>query len=161
MSLETHPDLPSGAYPCFLAAKTQEIHGVLQDEDVTEEKPWKFISVQGVKDDMMKRAAVCDFSPFKDLVNKYEGEEILVVYDFEFAFGQNFYICLTTSAKDKILENFQPKEEETAKPKKSQKEGSEGGDEDAESSDGMSEFEGKTFVYQPPKPQEWISKENF
>lgn len=33
----------------------------------------------------------------------YEGDELLVVYDPPFKFGQNFYLCLTEEAKDRHL----------------------------------------------------------
>ena len=33
----------------------------------------------------------------------YPGEELLLVYDYEFKYGQNFYLCLTEEAKERIL----------------------------------------------------------
>ena len=33
----------------------------------------------------------------------YPGEELLLVYDYEFKYGQNFYLCLTEEAKEQIL----------------------------------------------------------
>ena len=33
----------------------------------------------------------------------YPGDEILIVYDYEFKFGQNFYVALTEEAKELIL----------------------------------------------------------
>ena len=40
----------------------------------------------------------CEFVP-----QKYPGEELLLVYDYEFKYGQNFYLCLTEEAKERIL----------------------------------------------------------
>lgn len=33
----------------------------------------------------------------------YPAEEILICYDSEFKYGQNFYMALTEEAKDKLL----------------------------------------------------------
>merc|ERR1712139_660403 len=118
MGLETHPDLPKGAYPCFLSGKTQEICGVVQDEDVTEEVPYKAVPIEDIKQDIFKRAAVCDFSPFKDLINSYKGDTILVVYDVEFAFGRNFYVALTPDAAEEVMKQFVKEEEKPAKKEK-------------------------------------------
>ena len=37
------------------------------------------------------------------LFQNYPTDEILVVYDSEFKYGQNFYVALTEEAKEKIL----------------------------------------------------------
>ena len=36
-------------------------------------------------------------------MQNYPGDELLLVYDYDFRFGENFYICLTEEAKDWIL----------------------------------------------------------
>ncbi len=33
----------------------------------------------------------------------YPGEELLIVYDHDFQYGENFYICITEEAKERIL----------------------------------------------------------
>ena len=33
----------------------------------------------------------------------YPGEEILVVYDYDFRYGENFYVCVTEEAKELVL----------------------------------------------------------
>ena len=39
---------------------------------------------------------------FVDLQD-YPGEELLLVYDYDFRYGENFYVCLTEEAKDWVL----------------------------------------------------------
>merc|ERR1739848_340133 len=96
-----------------------------------------------------------------DLINNYPGDTILVIYDVEFAFGQNFYIALTEEAKNAVLAKLKPAEEEKpAKKKKEKKEGEEGeadttGVEEEEESESEDEFAGQTFEYKPPEPKEW------
>ena len=33
----------------------------------------------------------------------YPGDEILLVYDYDFKYGENFYVCVTEEAKELIL----------------------------------------------------------
>lgn len=37
------------------------------------------------------------------IVQDYPTDEILVVYDYDFKYGQNFYCAITEEAKEKIL----------------------------------------------------------
>ena len=155
-----HPDLPKGAFTLFLSGKTQEICGVVQDEDVTEEVPYKMVAVETIKQDMFKRAAVCDFSAFKDKINSYPEEEILIVFDADFEYGNNFYFAATVEARDEIMKKFQPSEEGgDKKPKKEKKEkveGDEGVDVQEESEEeSEDEFAGQVFEYKPPEAKIW------
>ncbi|KAL5022553.1 hypothetical protein ScPMuIL_001708 [Solemya velum] len=70
---------------------------------------------------------------------EYSGDEILVVYDYEFKFGQNFYIALTEEAKEKILHP----------PTKEGEEGEEGA--------AAEEEEDIVYTYIPPQAKEWVS----
>ena len=36
-------------------------------------------------------------------MQEYPGDEFLIMYDYNFKFGQNFYIYLTEEAKEKAL----------------------------------------------------------
>ena len=73
------------------------------DVDVTEEQPDQLISKKTILNDIFNRAAVSDFQPLKKQIESYRGEELLLVYDIDFKFGQNFVICLAVSAKESIL----------------------------------------------------------
>ena len=39
------------------------------------------------------------FYPFKRLIEEYPEEEILVVYDYEFQYDKNFFLCLDPDLK--------------------------------------------------------------
>ncbi|XP_075240276.1 uncharacterized protein LOC142335833 [Convolutriloba macropyga] len=97
---ETPPD---DLKPLFLSAPTQGIFTCVTDKDVTVEEPFKLISKQSIIDDMMKRAAVSDFSVMKQTIQAYPGENLLIAYDPYFKFGENFYLALTEEAKERIL----------------------------------------------------------
>lgn len=130
--------LLEGCFPLFMTSKTQEIFHCVCDNDVTEENPFKIITKQEILDDLRNRAAVCDFHPFKQQIIDYAFDEILVVYDYEFKWGQNFYICLSEDSKELILN-----------PPEEGKEGVEG--------EGEAEEE-VVYKYIPPEPKDWISQ---
>ncbi|KAK2179552.1 hypothetical protein NP493_483g01017 [Ridgeia piscesae] len=77
--------------------------GCVPYEDVTEESPFKLLKKEDILADMYNRAAISDFSPMKEVFNAYPGEEMLICYDAEYKFGQNFYIATTEEAKEKLL----------------------------------------------------------
>uniref|UniRef100_A0A8C5CZW5 Dynein axonemal intermediate chain 3 n=1 Tax=Gadus morhua TaxID=8049 RepID=A0A8C5CZW5_GADMO len=86
-------------YPILLS----ELFGCRADEDLTEASPYKLLNKEDVVQDMKTRAAVSDFSPVKQFVLDYPDDEILLVFDREFTYGQSFYLALTPEAKERIL----------------------------------------------------------
>ncbi|XP_064003990.1 dynein axonemal intermediate chain 3 [Pogoniulus pusillus] len=109
-----HPEI----FPLVFTTKTQEIFSCRVDEDVTEENCFKLIKKEDIIQDLNTRAAVSDFHPVKKVVLKYPGEELLVVFDAKFQFGQNFYLVASEEAKENLLKSQPPetteeKEEET------------------------------------------------
>lgn len=36
-------------------------------------------------------------------LQKYPGEKLLLVYDYDFKYGENFYLCITEEAKELVL----------------------------------------------------------
>ena len=83
---------------------------------MTEEAPYKLINKQVFLDDVQKRAAVSDFSPFKKELGDAELDDILVVYDFDFLYGQNFFLIVTEAAKISYLFPYGPPEDPNALP---------------------------------------------
>ncbi|KAK0131724.1 WD repeat-containing protein 63 [Merluccius polli] len=106
---EAHPD---DIFPLVLTSATQELFGCRADEDLTEDKPHKLLNKGDMVQDMKTRAAVSDFSPVKQLVLDYPEDEILLVFDREFTYGQSFYLALTPEAKERILNPPQTEDEE-------------------------------------------------
>ncbi|KAJ3599275.1 hypothetical protein NHX12_033238, partial [Muraenolepis orangiensis] len=99
---------PDGIVPLVLTSATQELFGCRADEDLTEDRPHKLLSREEVVRDMKTRAAVSDFSPVKQQVLDYPEDEILLVFDREFTYGQSFYLVLTPDAKQRILHSPEP-----------------------------------------------------
>ncbi|KAM4549120.1 dynein axonemal intermediate chain 3 [Odontesthes bonariensis] len=101
-----HPDIS----PLVLTSATQELFGCRADVDVTKENPYKLLKKDDIIQDIKTRALMSDFSPVKQIVMDYPEEEILLVFDRDFTYGQSFYFVLTPELKSKLL---QPPEPET------------------------------------------------
>ncbi|NWX29707.1 WDR63 protein, partial [Notiomystis cincta] len=102
-----HPEI----FPLLLTAKTQEIFNCQPDEDVTEEDCFRCIKKEDIIKDLKSRANTSDFHPLKKVILDYPGEEILVVFDPKFQYGQNFYIVASEEAKENLLKSSATAEE--------------------------------------------------
>ncbi|NWS04714.1 WDR63 protein, partial [Motacilla alba] len=102
-----HPEI----FPLLLTAKTQEIFNCRADEDVTEENYFKCIKKEDIIQDLKTRAKSSDFHPFKKVILEYPGEELLVVFDPSFQYGENFYIVASEEAKENFLKSLAAAEE--------------------------------------------------
>ncbi|NXQ63052.1 WDR63 protein, partial [Anthoscopus minutus] len=94
-----HPEI----FPLLLTEKTQEIFNWEPDEDVTEKNCFKCIQKEDIIQDLKTRAKTSDFHPFKKVILEYPGEEILVVFDPDFQYGQKFYIVASEEAKENFI----------------------------------------------------------
>ncbi|NWS50995.1 WDR63 protein, partial [Chunga burmeisteri] len=130
-----HPEI----FPLGFTTKTQEIFNCRVDEDVTEGNCFKLIKKEDIIQDLNTRATISDFHPVKKVVLEYPGEELLVVFDAKFQYGQNFYLVGSEEAK----ENLQ-KPPETAEEKEEEKE--ENREEALE-----------VHPYKPPVHKPWVS----
>ncbi|NWY31801.1 WDR63 protein, partial [Pheucticus melanocephalus] len=102
-----HPEI----FPLLLTEKTQEIFNCRPDEDVTEENNFKCIKKEDIIQDLKTRAKSSDFLPFKKVILEYPGEELLVVFDPSFQYGENFYIVASEEAKENFLKSLEAAEE--------------------------------------------------
>ncbi|XP_059710127.1 dynein axonemal intermediate chain 3 isoform X1 [Haemorhous mexicanus] len=102
-----HPEI----FPLVLTAKTQEIFNCRPDEDVTVENNFKCIKKEDIIQDLKTRAKSSDFFPFKNVILEYPGEELLVVFDPSFQYGENFYIVASEEAKENFLKSLAAAEE--------------------------------------------------
>ncbi|KAK1803769.1 hypothetical protein P4O66_020792, partial [Electrophorus voltai] len=128
-----HPDY---IFPLVLTSATQELFGCRADVDVTGDEPHKLLRKEDILRDMKNRAAVSDFSPLKQAVLDYPEEELLLVFDQDFTYGQSFYLVLTAGAKEDILRPPPGVEEE---------------EEEEEEGDELLE------VQKTPEPKPWLS----
>lgn len=85
----------------FFSAKSQQMYGAVAGEDLTTD-PWnpsKYVNKNQILEECRKSGAISDWFPFKDLVGKFPGDDILLVWDEDFEFGEEFYFCSTKAAE--------------------------------------------------------------
>nr|XP_021149872.1 WD repeat-containing protein 63 isoform X2 [Columba livia] len=133
-----HPEI----FPLVFTTKTQEIFNCRADEDVTEENCFKLIKKEDIIQDLKTRATVSDFHPVKKVILEYPGEELLVVFDAKFQYGQNFYLVASEEAKENLL-----KPPETVEEKK----------DDDEKEEESEEETLEVQPYKPPVHKPWVS----
>ncbi|XP_066181241.1 dynein axonemal intermediate chain 3 isoform X2 [Sylvia atricapilla] len=102
-----HPEI----FPLLLTESTQEIFNCRPDEDVTEENCFKCIKKEDIIQDLKTRAKTSDFHPLKKVILEYPGEELLLVFDPNFEYGQDFYIVSSEEAKENFLKSLATTEE--------------------------------------------------
>ncbi|NXE06677.1 WDR63 protein, partial [Lophotis ruficrista] len=129
-----HPEI----FPLVFTTKTQEIFNCRVDEDVTEENCFKLIKKEDIIQDLKTRAAVSDFHPVRKVILEYPGEELLLVFDAKFQYGQNFYLVASEEAKENLLKPPETAEEE---------------EKEEENTEGTLEI----HPYKPPVPKPWVS----
>ncbi|KAJ3141403.1 WD repeat-containing protein 63 [Physocladia obscura] len=92
-----------GIIPLFLTSMTQDIFKIKSGEDVTAEKPIKIIPKVDLLADIMARRAISDFQPALAKIQEYPGEELMVYFDVEYKYGQNFFLVINPDVVDLIL----------------------------------------------------------
>jgi hypothetical protein len=88
----------TGIAPLFLTSQTQSLFKVVIGSDVTVESLYRIIPKADYISDMQTRLAISDFTPFKKEILEYPGEELLLHYDPDYKYGQNFFLCITLEA---------------------------------------------------------------
>ena len=95
---------PPGLYRMFLTGATQNAFSIVGEEDITQEDNIKTINKQAILEDIYKKNVGSDFSPVRKLVEDYPEEDILIIYDYDFQYDKNYYLCLDLDLKDIILD---------------------------------------------------------
>ncbi|CAH8834018.1 unnamed protein product [Trichobilharzia szidati] len=103
LNIFTENKLLPDCFPIFLSKPTQQIFNIVTDEQITKQSPTILISKLDILKDLQLRAAVSDFSVQKAAIQNYPGTDILLIYDADYQFGQNFIIVLSEDSKTLIL----------------------------------------------------------
>ncbi|XP_078417930.1 dynein axonemal intermediate chain 3 [Cetorhinus maximus] len=97
--------------PLVLTSKSREIFQCVIDQDVTEEQPYKLIKREDIISDIKARGGTSDFYPFKQQILEHSTEDFLIVFDKDFKYGQSFYMVLSETMKDAILQSLEQKQD--------------------------------------------------
>lgn len=90
---------PPGLYRLFISSSAQTLLNIRADEDITQEDNIKTVPKQSLLDEINKKMATSDFYPFRRLIEEYPEDDITVVYDYEFQYDKNFFLCLDLDLK--------------------------------------------------------------
>ncbi|KAF7231836.1 WD repeat containing protein 63 [Paragonimus skrjabini miyazakii] len=138
--------LPEGCVPIFLSKPTQQIFNIVADEQITQSKPTALVQKTDLLKDIQLRAAVSDFSVQKTAINDYPGTEILIMYDAEYKFGENYILVLSENSKQAILNPAEEKSEEQTEV-----------EDEEEDEDTIEEESDSVTVFRPPVRRPWIN----
>eukprot|EP00041_Stephanoeca_diplocostata_P029301 m.862508 g.862508 ORF g.862508 m.862508 type:complete len:987 (-) comp23535_c0_seq1:54-3014(-) len=141
----------------FMTGATQAIFACEADKDVTPENPQKLVTLEAVKADMKQRAAVSDFSVYKKEWNEYQGEEVLVVLDPDFVYGENYFTFTTQDDMNQWLMNQRIAAAEAKKAKKKKSRSGDGTAEDDDDSEDETSEDEETTEIKPQRPEHWTS----
>ena len=94
---------PPGLYRLFISTSAQQALNIRSDEDITQEDNIKPVAKQLLLDDITKKMATSDFYPFRKHIEEYPEEEIIIIYDYEFQYDKNFFLCFDLDLKSIIL----------------------------------------------------------
>ena len=94
---------PPGLYRLFLTGATQTAFNIRSEEDIHQEDNIRTIMKAQILEDIYRKNIGSDFSPVRKQIEEYPEEEILVIYDYDFQFDKNYYLCLDLDLKEIIL----------------------------------------------------------
>jgi hypothetical protein len=108
-----NPNLPSNTYyqerqlegiiPLFLTSQSQSIVKCVIGEDVTTDRMFRMIPKADLMADMATRLAISDFTPAKPEILAYPRESMMLHYDPEYKYTQNFFLVVSPDTVDSIL----------------------------------------------------------
>jgi len=148
-------EVPTGLFPLFLTGDTQKDYEI---DDVSVDYPIKWVPKDKFLKEIQFKGAISDMFVVKKYIEKYKGDELLVHYDDDEIFGQNFFICITPEEAAVWVAKQEARAEELAKKKPKKKaddaggEGGEGGDAGEDEDDYVEE------EYVPPVSKPWESQ---
>ena len=87
--------VPDGVFPLFLTMTTQEHYGV---HVCTLEDQYRWVPKQTFIDEIKFKGAISDMYVIKKEIEKYKGDELMIHFDDDEIFGQNFFVCVKPDA---------------------------------------------------------------
>ncbi|KAJ3305744.1 WD repeat-containing protein 63 [Kappamyces sp. JEL0829] len=102
----------TGIFPLFLTTASQAIAKVTIDVDVSEERMFRMVPKSDLMQDMATRLAISDFTPAKAQILAYPREELMLHYDPEYRYTQNFFLVIDAATVDSIVNPPEEKNDE-------------------------------------------------
>lgn len=93
----------TGIYPLFLTSQSQGLMKATIDKDLTPAKMFRMIPKSDLIQDMATRLAISDFTPAKAFILAYPRDELMLHYDPEYKYTQNFFLVVDAATVDMIM----------------------------------------------------------
>jgi hypothetical protein len=93
----------SGIFPMFLSTQSQNIAKCVIEQDVSLDKMFRMVPKSDLMQDMATRLAISDFTPAKQYILDYPDESMMLHYDPEYKYGQNFFLVISAETAESIL----------------------------------------------------------
>ncbi|KAK4472291.1 hypothetical protein MN116_003558 [Schistosoma mekongi] len=100
-------ELMPNCKPIFLSKSTQKLFNIIADEEITKESSIILLNKLDILKDIQLRASISDFSIEKNAIKNYPNSQILLIYDSDYKFNQNFIIVLSEEIKLQILNSIE------------------------------------------------------
>ncbi|GLV45355.1 missing minor mitochondria [Carabus blaptoides fortunei] len=105
-------DIP-GVTRVVLSPITQKAIGCVIGENVTSENPWIYVKKEKLEDNLDINEDTSEFLPIKQEILEYPERDLLLGYDKSLIEERKeFYICVTTDAKDIVLNILEKEKDE-------------------------------------------------
>ncbi|KAL2724882.1 dynein axonemal intermediate chain 3-like [Vespula maculifrons] len=90
-----------------LSPSVQQMLGCVIGENVTTEYPWVWVQKETIEDDLQLHSESSEFLAMKDEIFEYPERRMLIGYAPSITEEGQFYICLSTEAKENVLQQIQ------------------------------------------------------
>eukprot|EP00164_Ancoracysta_twista_P005181 GFYU01007080.1.p1 GENE.GFYU01007080.1~~GFYU01007080.1.p1 ORF type:complete len:818 (+),score=272.16 GFYU01007080.1:105-2558(+) len=103
-------EVPDGIFPLFLTATTQQMFALEGGENpVTKDDYMRYIPKADILKDIQFRGAISDFHAVKKKLEEWKQDDVLVCFDDDEIYGENYYVVYTVEAKEMVEEEYREK----------------------------------------------------
>ena len=100
---------PEGTQPMMISGKNMDKYELKTGGGLRDVLPFKLFKKEWVKAEIQELGFYSDFFNFREHINMYPEDDILIISDVDEKYGENWLICLTAQAKNKCLKEAQDK----------------------------------------------------
>jgi len=145
--------VPKGIKPIFLTQTSAAGFGV---DGLTKDDPYKMIPKAQIMEDIKFKGAISDMYVLKKDIEKFKGEDVMIHFDDDEIYGQNYFVGLTEKAAEPFIAFADEMKAQMNKgTKKKPAEGEGGGGAAAAEEEEEDDYEEEEYV--PPVSKPWES----
>eukprot|EP01083_Nonionella_stella_P271094 918334_1 len=101
---------PPGITPIFVTEKGLNRHGMKTGPNIDDCVPYKLLPKEIVDKELQDLGFMSDFYVIRDKIKKYDGEEMLMIFDEDSVYEQNFFWCSSPATFEEYKQKYFPDE---------------------------------------------------